>query len=525
MASAYYLALTWAAYPFIKVVHELGHALAVRRWGGEVHEFGITFFVFTPAPYVDASAASAFRERWQRAAVSAAGIMAELLIGAAALFIWLAVEPGLLSDVAFVVLFVCASSSLLFNGNPLLRFDGYYVLCDLLETPNLAARSHAYWLHLLHRAVGGDAASAPTCARGELKWLVLYAPASWLYRLTLCAALVLWAGAKSAILGWLGAALLLVFVIARPMYAMLRALWRSFAPGGERRRAGACIAGAAALVGAALLGVPVPDSVTAQGVVSPPEAATVRAESEGFVSALLAADGDFVEVGTPLVVLREPAVLTEREALQARLQGLLARQYDAIVRDPAQARNVMEEIERTRIELARAEQRIAQWTVRSKTAGRLVIPHAEDLPGSFVPQGGVLAYVLVPVAPQVRAALAQEHAARLRGAVSRVEVWLADARTRVPAHVVREVPAATRLLPSAALGEPAGGVHAVEPTDKQGTLALEPVFLFDVALAGGTLERLGQRAWVRFDLGTAPLALQWERRARQLLLRHFNPNT
>src|ERR1043166_1534345 len=141
LATGYYLGLVWATYPVGKLLHELAHALAVRRWGGEVRQFGVTFLFFTPAPYMDASAAGAFSSRWRRAAVSLAGIGVELAIGAAALLAWLALERGVLSDVAFVLLAVCLGSSVLFNANPLLRFDGYHALCDLVDSPNLALRS------------------------------------------------------------------------------------------------------------------------------------------------------------------------------------------------------------------------------------------------------------------------------------------------------------------------------------------------------------------------------------------------
>src|SRR6185503_10572583 len=193
-----------------------------------------------------------------------------------------------------------------------------------------------------------------------------------------------------------------------------------------------------------------------------------------------------VEAGTPLVVLVEPALLAERDMLRARLLGLSARQYDAILREPAQARNVIEDLERTRAELERAEQRIAQWTVRSKAAGRLVLLREDDLPGSFVHKGATLGYVLEAAPPLVRVAVPQEHAA---------------------------------------LGAPSGGPHAVDPTDKEGTRVLDPLFLFDVALRESALQRLGERAWVRFDLGFEPLAMQWQRRIKQALLKHFNPSS
>jgi putative peptide zinc metalloprotease protein len=524
MGTARYLLLAWASYPFVKLLHELAHGLAVRRWGGEVHDFGITFLVLTPMPYMDASAAAAFRDRWQRLIVSAAGIMVELAIAAAAVLVWLAVQPGVVRDVAFVLLFVCLASSLLFNGNPLLRFDGYHVLCDLLETPNLAMRSHAYWVHLLRRLLGADA-PAPAMGRGERKWMLAYSPLSWGYRLMISVALVLWVAEKSATLGWLSATLLAAFVVVRPVSATAKAVWQSFAAGRPRQRAGALIALAAGLLGTALLALPVPSTVTVQGVVWAPEHATVRAETEGFVAEVLARDGQTIEPGTPLVVLAEPGLLAKRDMLRAQMLGLHARQYDAILRDPSQARNVIEELASVRSELQRVEQRISRWTVRSKAAGRLVLPHAEDLPGSYVPKGGTLAYVLVASPAVVRAAVPEDNAPLVRGRTTGIEVRLAEAGTPLPAQLLREVPAATRILPSAALGEPAGGRLIVDPADPDRMRTLEPLFLFDVTLKRRVAERLGQRAWVRFDLGAEPLALQWHRRLSQMLLKHFNPTT
>ncbi|MDH3319407.1 MAG: hypothetical protein OEO84_06915 [Betaproteobacteria bacterium] len=524
MGTAYYLLLAWVSYPFVKLLHELGHGLAVRRWGGEVHEFGVTFLVLTPAPYMDASAAAAFRDRWRRVVVSAAGILMELALAAAAVLVWLAVQPGLVRDFAFVLLFVCLASTLLFNGNPLLRFDGYHVLCDLLDTPNLAMRSHAYWVHLLRRLLGADA-SAPAMGRGERKWLLAYSPLSWGYRLMLSTALVLWVAEKSAALGWLSAALLAAFVFVRPAHSTAKAVWQAIPAGSPRRRAGASVAVAAGLLGVAFLALPVPSTVTVQGVVWAPEHATVRAETEGFVAEVLARDGQTVEPGTPLAVLAEPGLLAERDMLRSRLLGLSARQYHAILREPSLARNVVEELTQARSELLRVEQRVGQWTVRSKAAGRLVLPHADDLPGSFVSKGGTLAYVLVESPAVVRAAVPEDHASWLRGRTAGIEVRLAGAQEPVPAHLLREVPAATHVLPSAALGERAGGGLVVDPADRDGTRVLEPVFLFDVALQGRPADRLGQRAWVRFDLGAEPLALQWHRRVRQMLLKHFNPAT
>ena len=149
MATPRFLLIAWLLYPLIKAVHELAHGLVVRRHGGEVHQVGVSLLLLTPAPFVDASAASAFREASNRLAVSAAGILVELAIAGAALMLWALVEPGLVRDVCLVAAVIGGVSTVLFNGNPLLRFDGYYMLCDAFDLPNLATRSTAFWRYLL----------------------------------------------------------------------------------------------------------------------------------------------------------------------------------------------------------------------------------------------------------------------------------------------------------------------------------------------------------------------------------------
>jgi putative peptide zinc metalloprotease protein len=524
MTTAYYLALAWICYPVIKGLHELAHALAVRRWGGEVHEMGITLLFFTPAPYVDASAANAFRDRWHRAAVSAAGIIVELGLAAIALFIWLEVEPGALRDLAFVTLFLCCASTLLFNANPLLRFDGYHLLCDVLEMPNLAIRSQAYWMHLALRLLGASA-PAPLMARGEQVWLALYMPLSCAYRLALALGLTVWLGAKSEWLGWLAALLVIVFMVVRPSWTALRSMLAALPLGRVRQRAALISAAMGACVAVVVLAVPLPSTLVVQGVVWPPEQAQVRAESEGFVLEVLARNGELVEAGTPLVELAEPALRAEHEALRWRVQALQAQQYRLLLSDPAQMKNAIEELGRVQAELDRVEERVSNLTVRSKTAGRLVLPRSEDLPGSFVPKGTNLGYVLTSAPTAIRAVVPNESAPLIRAGSRSAEVFLPGRASPTPAHLGRDAPAAAHELPSAALGELGGGHHVTDPADKQGKRTLEPVFLFDVVLEGEFLQSIGQRAWVRFELGAEPLAAQGYRHLRQLLLKHFNPVT
>ena len=138
-------------YPFSRLFHEFGHAYAVKRWGGEVHEMGVMLIVFMPLPYVDASWSSAFPEKSRRMFVGAAGIMVDIFLASAAIIVWVLAEPGAVRAVAYNVIFVAGLSTLLLNGNPLLRFDSYYILADFLEIPNLADRANKYLGYLIKR--------------------------------------------------------------------------------------------------------------------------------------------------------------------------------------------------------------------------------------------------------------------------------------------------------------------------------------------------------------------------------------
>ena len=150
------LVFLWLVYPLIKAAHELGHGYAIKILGGEVHEMGIMLLVLMPIPYVDASSASAFREKWQRVLVGAAGMIVELFVAALALFIWLQLPPCNFRAILFNVIVIAGVSTVLFNGNPLLRYDGYYILSDLLGILNLSQRGLNYLGYLCKRYLFGS---------------------------------------------------------------------------------------------------------------------------------------------------------------------------------------------------------------------------------------------------------------------------------------------------------------------------------------------------------------------------------
>ena len=145
----------WVCLAIVKIIHEFGHGLTAKHFGGEVHEMGILFLVLTPALYCDVTDSWLLPNKWKRIWISAAGIYVECFLASIATFVWWYSEPGLLNSLAMATMFICSVNTILFNANPLLRYDGYYVMADWLEIPNLRIKSTQFFAYLIQEKVLG----------------------------------------------------------------------------------------------------------------------------------------------------------------------------------------------------------------------------------------------------------------------------------------------------------------------------------------------------------------------------------
>ena len=519
------LVALWLVYPLVKLLHELAHGFATRLHGGEVHEMGIMLLAFIPIPYVVASSSAAFPDKRRRMAVAAAGIAAELFVASLALFVWLAVGPGRVSAIAFNVLLVGGVSTLLFNGNPLLRYDGYYVLADWLEIPNLAHRSTSYLGYLLQRYLFGlDQAMSQASAPGERRWFVLYGVASFCYRMFTLAMVALFVSSRFFTLGLLLALWGLVQLVVLPAGRQVWRLWGSMVEASQQRRFLVCMAAAVTAVVLLLFVLPVPLRTRTEGVVSLAEHSRVRAGTDCFVRDLLVGDGAVVHRGEPLLTCEDPYLQAEVRVLAANLEEARAR-YRA---EPLQARNerdiLAREIIAAEAELARASERQGELTVRSPNTGVLVLPEADRLPDRFVRQGELLGYVRTEAPSLVIAVIDQADIALVREQTRRVELRLAGSPATVHTTTIdRETPAAVDTLPNPVLGITGGGRIPVDPTDPEGRRTLSRLFQVEISLPlASDRVRIGERAHVLFDHGYEPLGRQWFRSLHQLFLRRFH---
>jgi putative peptide zinc metalloprotease protein len=519
------LLLLFLVYPVIKVLHELGHAYGVKSGDGEVHEMGVMFLVLAPIPYVDATAAGAFRSKWRRVFVGAAGMMVELFLAALAMAVWVLAEPGLVRSVAYNVIFVAGTSTLVFNGNPLLRYDGYFILADLIEIPNLAQRANQYWLWLAkYYLLGARQLARPPATPGERRWFLFYGPASFLYRLFVTVAITLFVAGEFFFIGVVLAIWGAITMFVVPVAKGFGYVWSAAEIQRYRQRAMAVTFGGMALFLAFVLVVPMPLRTHAEGVVWVPAKAELRAGGNGFVERLLAAPDSLVNEGDLILVTRDPDLDADAIQRNERIRQLEVQYATQMFEDRLQAAVLTEDLTRERVGLARADERLKELLVTAGVPGRLKLPRAEDLAESYVKQGELLGYILSTPPRVIRVVVTQDDIALVRDRLAGVEVKITDRLAETyTARVMREVPGGQDQLPNKALALEGGGIHGTDPRDPDGLRALQRLFQFDLELpeAVGELQ-VGTRVYVRFRHHSEPLASQWGRRLRQLFLSQFH---
>jgi putative peptide zinc metalloprotease protein len=524
--SASNLVLLWFVYPVVKSIHEWAHGLAVKARGGTVREIGLLFIIFTPVPYVDATSSYRFPSKWARAQVAAAGIMAELVLGAVAVYVWLSAEPGLVTAVAYNVVLIAGVSTLLVNGNPLMRYDGYFIATDLLELPNLAQRAQSYWVYLSDRYLFGarDAEPPLASARSERWILGIYGAIAPIYRLFITVGLIWFVASQYLLIG----AVMAVMAAWQALILPLWKAWKHLDEGGSlsrrrlpaKRRAGLLLLG---LLGFLCL-VPLPFYSVHQGVVWLPDEALVRAEAPGQISAVQAAPGTVVARGAPLLQVDNlplRAELTQAASALAQTEATLRR---AEVAEPAKAIPLRTELAARQARYDQTLARVTALDVAAGIAGRWVPDAPTELTGRAVKRGELLGYLVAGPTDRVRVAVTQEDADLVQHRLQSVQVRLMQTpHAMVDARVRREVPGGGFELVSPALGSTVGGEIAVDPAKEGGKHSLRRVFDIELQLDHASPSAVfGDKVWVRFDLGATPLAAQWLLRLRQAFLSRLN---
>jgi putative peptide zinc metalloprotease protein len=518
------LLLLAVLFPLVKAVHEFAHGLTCRMRGGEVHEMGLMLMVFYPVPYVDVSSASALVSKWQRALIGAAGMLAELFVAAIAFYFWLTLQPGVARAIAYDVAVLASVTTLFFNANPLLRYDGYYILADLIEIPNLGVRANRYWQYLAERYVFGVRnVDRPEATVGERRWFLAYGPLSYAYRLFVSISIAILVAQQYFFIGVVIGVWAVAVGVFWPLCKGLRALWSAprFADRGPRIRL--VLGSVTVALALALFVWPMPYHTNGEGVLWLPERAILRAESNGFVRQVLLAPGAALKPGEAVVQSVEPGLASRIQAQVAKVEEIRTQVDAAWGVSQARAQQLEQEVNRELATLARLREEADRLTLRSAIAGTLLIDKPDDLPGRYLRKGEVVGYVRTNDPPLVRVVMPQSDVDAVRLATQHVEVRMPQSIAETwQAQLTRSVPAAARQLPSAVLGAKGGGSTPVDPRDEKGLATLESVFEFELELPVEVPhEWLGSRVYVRFEHTAEPVGLRMVRAVRRAFLSYF----
>lgn len=369
-----------------KVLHEFGHGLSCKRFGGECHEMGVMLLVLTPCLYCNVSDSWMLQSKWKRAAIGAAGMYVEVVLASVCTFLWWFTQPGLLNYLCLNVVFVCSVSTLLFNANPLLKYDGYYILSDLLEIPNLRQKATTILKRKLAAWTLGLPEPPDPFLPQRRQWLfACYTVAAAAYRWIVMAA-ILWFLYKVfepyglQVIGQLIALFAVGGLVVQPLWQLGKFF---YVPGRIDRVKKPRLLTSVAVAAVAVIGIfmlPIPHYVRCGLYVQPRGAASVYVESAGELREIHARPGEQVYEGQPIATLDNIDVKLamvrlegERQELLSRLASLQQRAYDD---DAAMMEidEVQESVAALDDQLARRQRDLDSLLIKAPSAGVIIPP-------------------------------------------------------------------------------------------------------------------------------------------------------
>jgi len=503
----------WISLAIIKIIHEFGHGLTAKHFGGEVHEMGILFLVLTPALYCDVTDSWLLPNKWHRIWISAAGIYVELFLASLATFVWFNTEQGLLNSLSMATMFICSINTVLFNANPLLRYDGYYVMSDWLEIPNLRIKSTQFFAYLIQEKVLGlEVPVQNYMPRSRRSLFVTYAITSYLYRWIVTFSIIFFLSQvlkpyKLQSLSYMLAIGSLVPLLAMPVYQIGKFLRT---PGRLRKvkkaRAAAFAAAFVAIVAGILL-IPTPLRIQGTLVLSPVDPVEIYAEVDGQLAQLNVHDGQWVNQGEVLASLinhEKEKELIQRQAEHdinwAKAQWFF---QSPEIEGRAQARRYEQMAEQLEPTLAKINEQLGKLTLTASRDGQLIgVPNRETL-GQWLRPGKPFCTLADPRHLEAHLLIDQSDIDLVPDdSTAWVKIYGRSEMTIV-SKVTERAPRNSDEIPPE-LSNIAGGEIAAKPDPKTGQIRPQSaVYEVIIPIDNSNLEfHPGQRGFAKIDAGT-----------------------
>ena len=524
------LPLMLVAFTLSKILHELGHGFACKKFGmqngsgGNVHKFGVMLMLLTPVPFVDCSSAWTFRSKWQRIVVGAAGMSIDLMVAAISVIVWSQTADGsVLHALAYNVMFVTSVSTLLFNGNPLMRYDAYYLLSDFLEIPNLSSRSNSYFLYLCKKyLLGVTTAEHITGGFKERFWLLVYAISSWAYRFTVMIGISLFVADQIFIGGVLFAIMIVFGMIIKPLYNYAKYLLTDPELKRCRRRAYLISALVTVLVVFLLLVQKIPDRVRIEGVVEPTELASIYSKADGLL--IEVKDHKLVKEGDIVCKIENRNLNKEKEVLEAKIRRLELEYRLARTKDIVQSQVIAKQLRTLHEDLESSLEKLESLNLKVPLTGEWIVEEQIKKPGLYLKRGTEVGKVIDRKKCIIRAVVNQVQAQLINESPEDVQIRVKGRPGDMyGGKVLKTLPVGVEVLPSMALGYAAGGEVQTRQDDQTGRKTSEKFFEVIIQPENGSHSLLlpGQVLVIRCDLKDKPIGYQLWRSVKQEFLKRF----
>ena len=500
------LPFLWAAFVVLKVWHELGHAYACKIYGGAVPEMGMILIAGTPAAYVDATSAWSFPERWKRLVVMAGGMYFESIVAIPAVFVWAFATSPLLTSCAWQLVMMASLITLLFNANPLMKYDGYFIASELVGIQNLRGRADQYLKAWMKRIFLGletgksssqsrtSETSEESSARGAGTWsgstliLAFYGIAAAIYRTLLIFGIAAMIATRFPMIGLALAAFHLISTLGSSGLSLGKYLLTSPETASVRGRARLVAVFALIVVPLLSLVVPVPFGVVAQGVVAAESEYFLNAETPGTLLQSLVNPGDVVNSGALLAQLENPEVTEQAQLSRAELQEALLQWEVSRSTDITKSAELEARITELKHRLLESQKQASELSITAPAGGRVARIVASSQKGRYL-QIGDQAAVVVDGRTLLRTWLNEDEL----GSIQREPGT--EIRFRIPGRsentfvgqLVSIEPAAESTALHDAMTFSAGGTILLDP--KTG-LPLEPLFQVDISPSNETILQL-----------------------------------
>ena len=517
LLAAQNLLIMWFTLSGLKLIHELGHAYACKNYSLHVPTLGVYLVAGVPCAYVDASASWSLASSRQRIVICLGGMYFESVVAAISMCVWAVTSPGLLNAIAYNTIFLAGVATVVFNINPLMKYDGYFILGDLVQIPNLGQRAREHVEELAKRFILGLPGDPRPATRAEKAIFLTYGLAAPVYRTCVLVAITAVLASRFYTVGLILGSLYLCYVVLSRLRDMAKYLWQSPETAPIRGRAIAVGIFVLILAPALLAMLPIRTSVQLAGMAFAGTETKVRAASPGFVTAVMVQAGQTAGSGECLVNLANDNIADHLAEANARLHAAEVRRDAYRFNQPLKAVEEAARVAAYQLTVQERQRQLDTLTARAEQPGRVCACLQQSDIGRFIPTGGELA-TIVSGPPEIHLLLDAEELASTRPSIGQtVQCRLLSRPDEVLTAVVARIsPAGNRSIALKGLTHLAGGEIAVQPETGE---AKQPYFMVTLSLQDHRRPDLphGMKAVACLPTRYEPIALHLYRRAARFL--------